>query len=89
MSYAGICVGGPLAGKMCVSASTHLAVDTPPPLPSLVGGPQPLPLDVRVTVTRTSYHFDRIAGVGLWILEGETLADAMGTLALVYANGQT
>lgn len=80
-SYAGLCVGGPLAGKSVAYQHQRMEVDVRPPLPVLNAG-EAIPADL--TTTRITYNWHHTGAQGLWIPQGETLHDAINAMALAY-----
>lgn len=86
--YAGLCIGGPLAGQSVVSQSTILVVETHPPTKMLreavvLAEREKRPPDIRVGQVR--YHWLHTGGLGLWIVEGKTMNDAIEMMAVAYA----
>lgn len=81
--YAGLCIGGPLAGEQAVSGCQRLEVAERPDLP-ILGGPEPIPSGT-MTTKRHRYTWLHTGGFGLWIIEGMTLLDAVKAMALAYA----
>ena len=80
--YAGLCIGGPMAGQRAVAKSQSLYVDTKPDLPPLSAGPTPIP--DTLAIERVRYQWLHTGGFGLWIIEGMTLLDAVEAMALAY-----
>lgn len=77
--YSGLAIGGPYAGSLiahrsqvfeCLESRPVLLRDGPP-----IG---------TVPVSAERYHWHLVEGHGLWILEGQTLADAFNELAVGY-----
>lgn len=83
--YAGLCIGGPMAGQQAVSATSKLKVTERPQLPKLRTGP-PVALGGEIAVRDHTYNWLHTGGFGLWIIEGMNLHEAMEQLALAYVT---
>lgn len=81
--YAGLCVGGPLEGKSISYPRQVMEVDVRPSLPVLGAG-DAIPADL--TTTRVRYNWHHTGAQGFWIPEGQSLHDAINTLALAYVE---
>lgn len=81
--YAGLCVGGPMEGKSISYPRQVMEVDVRPPLPVLGAG-EAIPSDL--TVTRITYNWHHTGAQGFWIPEGQSLHDAINTLAEAYVE---
>lgn len=81
--YAGLCVGGPMEGKSISYPRQVLEVDVRPPLPVLGAG-EAIPADL--TTTRITYNWHHTGAQGFWIPEGQSLHDAINTLAEAYVE---
>lgn len=82
--YSGLCVGGPLAGYSIVMPSPVLTVEErnlAEPLSAKHTNPSGL-----IIFAAERYRWIEIEGLGLWILEGTTPAEAMAELALSYSG---
>lgn len=79
--YAGLCVGGPMEGKSISYPRQVMEVDVRPPLPVLGAG-EAIPDDL--TTTRVTYNWHHTGAQGFWIPEGQSLHDAINTLAEAY-----
>lgn len=75
-SYAGLCVGGPLAGKSIAYPHQKMPVQLRDPFP-VFGEEAAMPSTV-------SYNWHHTGAQGFWIPQGETLHDAINAMALAY-----
>lgn len=81
--YAGLCIGGPMAGQRAVAKSQSLYAETKPDLPPLSAGPM-TEVPSTLSIERVRYQWLHTGGFGLWIVEGMTLLDAVTAMALAY-----
>lgn len=73
--YLGLVIGGPADGQRIVYDSPKLVVEETPPSPPLLLEPhQTINL---VEHTRHTYHWTDAGPIGLWLLPGWTLAEAI------------
>lgn len=86
--YAGLCVGGPMAGKSAVSRTTVLRVEERPVATlrdkleaSVSDGPMP-----DLEVTTHTYHWLHMGGYALWIIDTLNAHDAIKEMAVAYAE---
>jgi len=84
--YSGLCIGGPLDGRCAVSRTQRLQADEKPDLPPISAGPTEIPTDMAIT--RHTYLWLHTGGLGLWLVEGTTLQDAIQAMALAYAEAR-
>jgi len=81
--YSGLCIGGPLDGQCAVSKTQRLQADELPALPPISASPvKEIPADMGIT--RHTYLWLHTGGLGLWLVEGTTLQDAIQAMALAY-----
>lgn len=84
--YAGLCVGGPLAGKSVSHRHQKMKVESferPPlkaQLEASVAGEDIVPAEEQF------YQWLHTGGQGLWIFQGLTLHDAINEMATAYAE---
>lgn len=83
-SYAGLCVGGPLAGKSIAYPHQKMPVALQPercrdPKCPNASGPAH-----HHGAEEARYNWHHTGAQGFWIPEGETLHDAINTLATAY-----
>lgn len=84
--YAGLCIGGPMAGQQAVAATNRLKVQERPPLRTMLE--ESLREAPEITVTDHTYNWLHTGGFGLWIIEGMNLHQAIEAMALAYAQVQ-
>ena len=86
--YAGICIGGPIAGQSHVFWGTVCEVDEYDP-GKLAAGPTPGRIAINsmdAKTTRHTYNWLNIGGIGLWIISTMTLEDALKDILVAYAE---
>lgn len=81
--YAGLCIGGPMAGQANVSRSNVFKVQ--------VQAPKNLKEQLEASVADTpwetiTYNWLHTGGLGLWIVEGMNMNDAISAMAEAYAE---
>lgn len=76
--YAGLCVGGPLAGQRLEAEGPGYCV------PVRINAPLTPPDAVSMTDVIHTYTFHRIDGVGFWFEQGRPTSDMMVELAAAY-----
>lgn len=81
--YAGLCIGGPMAGQSNVARATVFKVQVQPPK------------ELREQLERSvadedwkdvSYNWLHTGGLGLWIVEGMNMNDAIQAMAEAYVE---
>lgn len=82
-SFAGLCVGGPLAGKSIAHPTQRLKVEQFDRKPLKEALEASLAADIAPAEPFT-YNWHHTGAQGFWIPEGETLHDAINTLATAY-----
>lgn len=81
--YAGMAVGGPYAGRLIAHrAPVFECVERNQARMSLRAWHSRAPGSVPVSTER--YHWHNVEGHGLWLLEGQTIADAINELVVGY-----
>ena len=81
--FAGLCVGGPLAGKSIAHPTQRLKVEQFVRMPLK----EALEASVAAEIAPAEpviYNWHHTGAQGFWIPQGETLHDAINTLALAY-----
>lgn len=78
-SYAGLCVGGPLAGQSIAHQTQRLV--TKAYNAGKLGGPSE-----GSAIEEFAYNWHHTGAQGFWIPLGESLHDAINTLALAYVE---
>lgn len=81
--FAGLCVGGPMAGLSMVNDTRKLVVETRPPVSFDLNTLVPAPGDT-FTITTMFYNWHHTGALGLWIPDGMSLHDAIETMAQAY-----
>jgi hypothetical protein len=89
--FAGLCIGGPYAGKQFVNTSRHMTVEERPPLKkalelSIIGDPVGTPLP---PVKTHGYTWTHIGPFALWLHEETNLKQALEEMALAYQEKHT
>lgn len=77
--YAGLIIGGPMAGQSIAMAAPTLEVEQQTPARWKPNATKP-----TQGITTERYTWMEIAGLGLWVLEGTTPMEAMNELAMGY-----
>lgn len=82
-SYAGLCVGGPLAGKSIAYPHQRMQVEQfeRPPLREALEASVAGEMTAAEPIT---YNWHHTGAQGFWIPQGETLHDAINAMALAY-----
>ena len=78
-SYAGLCVGGPLAGKSV--AHQHQTMKVQSYNAGKLGAPT-----TESAIEDFVYNWHHTGAQGFWIPQGESLHDAINTLAVAYVE---
>lgn len=82
-TYAGLCVGGPLAGKSISHPHRQMKLEQfeRRPLKDALGASLRPPVPPPEPII---YNWHHTGAQGFWILEGQSLHDAINELALAY-----
>lgn len=84
-SYAGLCVGGPLAGKSIAYPHQKMKVEQFERQPLRTALEQSLAAPGAIPEPIT-YNWHHTGAQGFWIPDGESLHDAINTMALAYVE---
>lgn len=82
-SYAGLCVGGPLAGKSIAHPSQRLQMEQFQRMPLKEAPEASVAADIAPAEPFV-YNWHHTGAQGFWIPQGETLHDAINALATAY-----
>jgi hypothetical protein len=87
--YAGVCIGGPMAGQSAVAQTPTLKAEVRPPLKKMLQASLDQTLDVSAPEhTTVLYNWLHTGGLGLWIVSGMNMNDAITAMAEAYVEQQ-
>lgn len=81
--YAGLCVGGPYAGRVVHHHTNRLKVQVRPPA---VLDPAPVRYTIEADANEHTYNWLPIGGIGLWCVDTMTLEEVMNDLCVAYVE---
>lgn len=89
--FTGLCIGGPLDGKMLAATSErhNVLVGDGPQFTWNMSAPEPNRQAVKRLTYRHEGGLKAILGTDLWVLESQTVSEAVSVVFQAYAKGPT
>jgi hypothetical protein len=89
--YAGVCIGGPMAGQAAVASTPTLKAEVRPPLKTMLEESLREPESSMDVIEHTTviYNWLHTGGLGLWIVSGMNMNDAITAMVKAYVEQQT